>query len=742
MKINNVDLSNQNPQLKTFFEIFDKKSEEKLKACAKAVRLKSGGILYSQDDRHNNFYILIKGELESLRSQGLKSEIDRIKAGQLVGDFEILTKGNQMTTVKALKDSILLKIPKKEINQLIQDSPSSTKRFIKHIEEKFKNKSLNKVLENIFGSVNPKMLSAVKKMASWKKLKSGETLFEEGDLGNSIYLIITGKLRVYRKNKNDFETTIGEITQGECVGEMGLLTGEKRSASVQAIRDSNLIKISEKNFEQVIKEYPWIFKKIANTIVKRLKNNKISTLNKDKDINIAVVAITSDLPLQKFMRRFERSLSRYGSTLLLKDKKVDKFLNIPNVSRSNQDSFIYYRMTSWLDEQENDYNFIIFEANPKNPTWTKEVLKRADKIILLANATKNPGLSQIEKNYLKKMKAWHACNNLVLVHPNGSPLPLGTKRWLKKRKIKKHIHIKWSRKQDIEKLARIISGNAIGLTLSGGGAKGLAHIGVLRALSEAEIPIDYIGGTSMGAVIAAQYAMGENYKKIEKTHRNVWQKIRPHKEYTIPMLSLLKGKKIDALIKNSYQNIDITDLWINYFCISSDLSRAKMNVHEKGLLRKAVRASISIPGVFTPLLTNRKLFVDGGIFNNFPCDIMKLKSRGYVIGINVTGRENLKVDFKKSPTPWSFLWNRISPFQKNINFPNIVDIISNSMALRSLNKENQLIKQADIYLKPPVKQYGILEFEAIDDIIKLGYEYTKKIIKKGAFDFLMPKKQK
>jgi hypothetical protein len=148
--------------------------------------------------------------------------------------------------------------------------------------------------------------------------------------------------------------------------------------------------------------------------------------------------------------------------------------------------------------------------------------------------------------------------SLVLLHRNDAQSPSGTRRWLALRQMDQHFHLRWQNEADFGRLARCVAGRAIGLALGGGAARGFAHIGVIRALEEAGIPIDIVGGTSVGALIAAQWAMGWNAQRILDASRTYV--LSPQNDYTLPLVALLTGHRTSELLQNLFGKLDIQDL--------------------------------------------------------------------------------------------------------------------------------------------------------------------------------------
>jgi NTE family protein/lysophospholipid hydrolase len=312
----------------------------------------------------------------------------------------------------------------------------------------------------------------------------------------------------------------------------------------------------------------------------------------------------------------------------------------------------------------------------------------------------------------------------VLVHPPETKLPSGTCEWLSRRDVDAHHHVRAGDQADIARVARALSGRAVGVALGGGGARGFAHLGVVKALRELRIPIDYIGGTSMGAIMAGQLSLGLSLEEIYDLNRRIIS-TNPFTEYTVPMVAMLGTTRIEQSARTSFGDTMIEDLWINYFAISSNLTTAEMVVHDSGPAWEATRASGSIPGIAIPVAKGMHLLVDGGVVNNLPGDVMRTRCGGLVIAVNVSPEEELPVSEEGLPSQWRIFWNRILPFQpKRIDAPSILDILMRTTTLASASRSAQVARSVDLYLHPPIDSYGMLEFEKMEELIECGYAYT------------------
>ncbi|MEK8015880.1 MAG: patatin-like phospholipase family protein, partial [Candidatus Parabeggiatoa sp.] len=385
------------------------------------------------------------------------------------------------------------------------------------------------------------------------------------------------------------------------------------------------------------------------------------------------------------------------------------------------------RLVTWLDEQATRYRFILYQADIPVTAWTKWCLRRADQIILVADASANAKQEEI-KTALQHAEnlTTDASKRLVLLHPNGEQLPSNTQQWLSMWPVKNHHHIRWNTEADFQRLARFLSGRAIGLVFSGGGARGLAHFGVYLALKEAGIPIDMLGGTSMGGMIAAQCAADYDTQTFLKLNKQAALS-KPFKKYTLPIFSLIDGKRFDDNLKNGFGEIQIEDLWMPFFCVSSNLTTSELVVHKQGLVWKALRASAAIPGMLEPVLKNGHLLVDGGVVNNLPGDIMRQFCQKVIV-VDVSRDMHLSMNYEKMPSPWEVFWSRILPYKKTIRVPTLFNLLMGVTALSSNQRSNKVKADADFCLHPPVAQFGLLEFDAVEELVKVGYHYTKKEI--------------
>jgi predicted acylesterase/phospholipase RssA/CRP-like cAMP-binding protein len=692
------------------------------------IDLRPGDVLLREGDEAHALYVLAKGSLRAttLREDGSEFTLSEFGPGEMAGEISILAgSGRYTATVSAVEATVLVRISRSTFERLAKEVPDAIREMAGGIKKRVARNQLAVGLTRLFGPLDEKMLKFVEERIDWVALPAGETLFSEGDRGEELYFVLGGRLRAVARGGR----VLNEMTRGESIGEMALLTGEMRTATVLAVRDSDLVRVSRTAFEEIVARYPVVMQTIARVVVQRLMR-KEKALPARAGKCIAVLQAGEGNVSSNFTAKLVSALEKVGPTLHLSAQRIETLLNRPGMASVDETEAAGIRLRAWLDEQETQHQFLVYEADLTISKWTRRCLRQADEVVLVADAAGGPMPNQSEASLLGGASPIStASQNLVLVHSDRGQRPAGTSQWLGGRHIHRSFHVRLDNDEDFHRLARCLGDAAVGLVLGGGGARGLAHIGVVRALREAGVPIDMIGGTSMGAIQASLVAMGQDWKQMLETNRDVWFRHRPHKEYSLPFISLIRSRRLDAMAKTVYGDAEIEDLWLNFFCISCNLSTSATVVHERGLLWKAIRASGSLPGVFVPVLDDGNILVDGGLVNNLPGDIMRQRSCRSVIVVDVGSEQEFVFKMQEFPSPWQYLRGML-PFARRMRVPHIVDVLMRTTDVSSSQKTREVKKSADLCLRPPIDHYGVLQFERLEEIAEVGYRYAKESLAK------------
>jgi predicted acylesterase/phospholipase RssA/CRP-like cAMP-binding protein len=503
--------------------------------------------------------------------------------------------------------------------------------------ERMRRRQLLCRLHALFGTVDAALLDDLESMADWVRLQRGELLFEQNDHArDGVYFVVSGRVRTLAIDRDGTRRVLGEAGCGDSVGESSVFGVATRDERVQAMRDSVLVGFTNAEFDQLVARRPHLLRRVAGSVVRRMQH-AASHRHDGVIATIAVVPAGAPEALDGFCERLVAALSKHGPTLWLDAERVEARMREPGIAQSWDDGSGAEHLLAWLEAQERTHRFVVYQADQHASAWTRRCMRQADRVLYVARAGGEHALGPIEAG-LRELDggAVQAHSTLVLVHPVGRERPTGTRRWLAAREVNDHLHVRWTRPTDFARLARTLAGRAVTLVLGGGGARGFAHIGILRALEELGVPVDAICGTSMGASIAAQYAMGWTNRAITETNRLVWVKLHPHTKLTLPVLSIVGNEESTKCGELLYGDAEIEDLWLPYFCVSSNLATADVMVHRSGSLLWAATASASLPGFAVPVLHGDQLLVDGALLDNVPTELARRMWGGFVIAAEVS----------------------------------------------------------------------------------------------------------
>ncbi len=558
----------------------------------------------------------------------------------------------------------------------------------------------------------------------------GTELMREGAASDGLYLLINGRLRASRLRADGSTQVLGEIARGEMVGEMSLLTEGVRTATVVAIRDSDLLRLSNDTFFGLMQRHPALTRQFYQLLVRRL--GRAAPVER-----VSTVALLQREPGGRTaagLRALVAAISQAGDVAVIDAAAVERALG-EGAARAEPGSPGHARLATWLNEEERRHRLVVYladgeagggrEGGAAAGAWTRRCLRQADRVLVLADARSSPAPGALEAmldaaglSAGAGVAGSSAGVELVLIHPAGDAEPSGTAAWLAPRRLRRHHHLREGSATDLGRMARHLLGHSLGLVLGGGGAKALAHIGLLRALHEAGIAYDIVGGTSMGSTIGALAASGIAPGEIERRMRDALRH-KPFSGLTYPALALLNGRRLERAMRGLFGDRSIEDLWLKYFCVSCNLSRLTVDVHQQGPLRHWVRASNAVPGIVPPQLDGGEIHVDGGLLNNLPADAMRAAGASTVLTCNVSAAAPLTsdYDFGNSPSGWNLLLRR----RAGAKFPGLRRILMRSVLMASAAHAENMRGASDIYFTPQVAEYDINDWDEADRLIEIGY---------------------
>ncbi|MGH8705918.1 MAG: cyclic nucleotide-binding domain-containing protein [Burkholderiales bacterium] len=693
------------------------------------LRLARGQTLFEKGDIGEAMYLILSGRLQSA-AESAQAAPAEFGPGRLLGEMQILVGGRRDATLRAAADTDLARLDKSELESLAKEAPQLVLALGDLIRARLHREQVARVLKDVLGEVDAATLGRIESELEWVELCAGQALFAQGDPSDCMYLVVSGRLVGVREEGRE-RRIVTEIGRGEAVGEMGFFTGEPRSVGIYARRSSHLVRFLKPVFDRLSHEHPKAMLFITQLLIRRLRRASGFIRESFERSNIVVLPVSAGVRAAEFTERLVEALRVHGKTLYVSSARLDAFIGVPGFAQTGGGSPLDLALGAGLDDRESGHRYAVYECDPGDTAWTRRCVERADRILLLADAAADPAVAPLEQALLGSQPDVTAARRiLVMLHPETTKLPSGTRFWLAPRKLDSHHHLRWDREVDFTRLARFLTGNAIGAVLGGGGARGFAHIGAIRAFREAGIPIDLIGGTSMGALIAVQPALGWDDATMLEVNRRSFVERRPVTlgDYTVPVYSLVDGRRLDRNLIAPLGDTRIEDLWTGYFCVSSNLTRAEQVVHRDGPVWKAIRASLAVPGVFAPVLEGTDLLVDGGVLNNLPGDVMRQLGGGWVIAVDVSMDRDLEVRAGVLPSPWKVLLNWLNPFGKPSELPNILHLMVRTTLLASVQKTESMKKLVDLYIQPPVSGFKLMQFGALEAIAEAGYRHSKAVL--------------
>jgi predicted acylesterase/phospholipase RssA/CRP-like cAMP-binding protein len=555
------------------------------------------------------------------------------------------------------------------------------------------------------------------------QVAGGDWLFRQGDDGSCLYLMVRGRLHVINETaKQGTSELLGEVVPGGSVGEVGLLSGENRSAGVRAIRDSLLIKIERVIFEELSAKHPSLIMKLAANVARFLTASGTESIAAAKTMHtITLLPLKHSTRISEFCNELTDSLQQFGEVLTLSASNL--LVNgAPTVIDDDQDG-IPDDLQQWLHVQENSHRFLVYSCESDDGAWTRFAMRQSDLVLYIAESQDSCLVSEWEARLQAGKGTATGRQALVLLHGSSETPIQGTTNWLKDRQPDFHLHVRQDKPDDIQRVARVISGNALGLVLGAGGARGFAHLGIYKALLELGIKVDWVGGASIGSIFGSPVASDWSYDKAYRLAKHSFVKIKPFSDYTLPLVALIRGRRMERELQ-AHQSFLIEDMPIPFFCVSSVLDSGELKSHEAGLLATALRASASLPGVLPPAVIDKRLIIDGAVLNSLPVDIMLQKPVGQVIAVDLSSYKSYQVDYPSIPSAWKILAGRIFPFLRKYRVPSLATTILKATEIGTQAQVRESGQRADLLLRPPVRKFGLTAVKAFDEIVDAGYNYA------------------
>ncbi|XP_053712051.1 patatin-like phospholipase domain-containing protein 6 isoform X1 [Synchiropus splendidus] len=720
---------------------------------------KAGAVLARQGDQDVSLHFVLSGCLHVYQRMINKQEAVCLfvtHPGEMVGQLAVLTGEPLIFTIKAMRDCTYLKISKSDFYEIMREQPN--------------------VVLSAAHTVAIRMSPFVRQMdfaIDWMAVEAGRSLYRQDDKSDCTYIVLNGRLRSVIRKANGKKELVGEYGRGDLIGVVEALTKQPRATTVHAVRDTELVKLPEGTLNNIKRRYPQVVTRLIHLLGQKILGNlqqgrgpfsgsalSLPSMTTSPDITnpasnlstVAVLPVCDDVPINAFNLELSHALSAIGPTLLLTSDIIRERLGA-----SALDSIHEYRLSGWLAQQEDINRIVLYQTDNSMTPWTQRCIRQADCILIVGLGEQEPTLGELEQ--MLENTAVRALKQLVLLHKEDGPGPSRTVEWLNMRSwCSGHLHLKCPRRvfsrrsppklremyekvfektadrhSDFSRLARVLTGNSIALVLGGGGARGCSHVGVIKAMEEAGIPIDIVGGTSIGSFIGALYAdersavrTKQRAREWSKAMNSIFKKVL---DLTYPITSMFSGSAFNTSIYKVFEDKQAEDLWLPYFNVTTDITASAMRVHQDGSLWRYVRASMTLSGYLPPLCDPKdgNLLMDGGYINNLPADIARNMGAKTVIAIDVGSQDETDLcNYGDSLSGWWLLWKRLNPWAEKVKVPDMAEIQSR-LAYVSCVRQLEMVKKSAYceYIRPPIDCFKTMDFGKFDEIHDVGFEHGK-----------------
>jgi predicted acylesterase/phospholipase RssA/CRP-like cAMP-binding protein len=695
----------------------------RLEMAASVCRLAPGESFAPAGGSEHDVHVVVEGDME-IRVDG--TVLARLEMGQCVVGNAALGDDIDISAVSivATANATIVTIPESALARLHLDAPAVWRRLHGYFGHQIP--SLFLASTEMFRGTDPGLLDHADDPGNWIHLDAGDVLFREGDIADALYLVVHGTLEKVHVGRDQTSRFLGMMAQGEVIGETALLVEGCRTTTVRAIRDSEVVRISREDFERVVAQDPSVGIRVARMLASRLVARNDIVRNPRAPVR-TVGLLGHQVAGSEFAADLASALEASGSKVGLVDSarvehQLGKAMLVPDLDGRPDD-----RLLSWLGGLEDRFDIVLYACDDEATPWTTWAVRQADVLLVVVTAADGASRGSVESAIVTPTV--RARVELVIVHPPGA-MPTETRACLATRTVAAHHHLRGGVGSDVSRLARSLNGATIGVTLSGGGARGFAHIGTLQAMKEWGWEIDTIGGTSMGSIIGAQHAMGMSTEEMVERNRHEFTPAMLHRDLTFPMISLVRARRMAQVLRNLFGDACIEDLLLPYFCVSCNLTQSAEVVHDRGPIWLWTRASSAMPGLLPPLPLNGDLLVDGGVLNNLPADVMRHRCTGTVVAVDVGHEADLRVEIPNETSDisgWPLLRKHLR--NRGASTPGIMQILTRTSTVSSTRNVAMVRAHADLYLRPPVDDASTFHWDAIDRMVEVGYRYTLESLK-------------
>ncbi len=707
--------------------------------------LETDEVLFRSGVPAEAIYVVVSGELRATRAPvagagGTPESSSRLRTGDLVGESALLARAARTATVVAAEPSRVLRLDLDDLDALIGPDADLRARIRARVSERLPSTRLASL--PLFAGVPADQLAALDTDAAHLPLRAGEVLVRQGERADALYLVMQGSFEATVIEAGR-KRLVGMMARGDMIGDVAFLTGEVRAATVRAVRDSVVVRLSHEAVAGLMARHASVGTGLARALAQRLRDTNRARPAARRLQTLAIIGHAHSP--RGFAEALATALRRANEPVVVLDAGAMRDVL---AALDDHDSVATRQVEAWISSLEDDHRFVLLVGGPSADAWTRLAMRRADAVLLVAEGDADPAPCEAERAHDRHVARASTSadtalaatvdaqrSELVLLHAPGRS-PAGTAAWYTDRRLHAHHHVERAAAgvapADLARLARFLRGEAIGVALSGGGARGFSHIGMLRALDEAKVPVDVVVGTSMGAVVGAQYAMGFTPERMVRANLAAFPEADVVRDFTVPIVALMKGRSTVDMFQAMYGDARLEDCRLRCCMVSTSLTRSAIVVHDRGPVWLWARASTSVPGIGPPVIAAGELLVDGGVMDNLPVGPLQEAGANVLIACDVTSAAPMlpALSDRAWISGWPLLWRLLGRRGGPSPVPNLLAIMTRASTMASAYRTAGIGAMVDLHLRPPTDDVPTMAWRMAPEVAEIGYRYALPAVTK------------
>jgi NTE family protein len=526
-------------------------------------------------------------------------------------------------------------------------------------------------------------------------LRGGEALARPGQPVDALYRLEAGRIAELRPLPEGGSSLLALHRPGAMLGGVEALGDGVHHTALVALRDSELRALPIRKAERLLRRDPHVLAEVARIALGRLGAAEPET--RRRTAIIGFVAVCDSIDMRSFVEALAQGLRRLDKTVIVLGAEA----------------------CAWeparLSALETSHDLVLLAADRGESDFIAFCARQADRLALVGTVLTPPEAGPIPRAAAALQT--HRLMDLILVWPPGTPRASRSEAWLAAVPASRVLQVRRDDATDMARLARVYGARSVGLVLSGGGARAYAHIGAIKALAELGVPIDFVAGTSMGAIIGAGLALGWSIDELEARLQDAFVTSSPLQDISFPIIAMSRGVEVEARLERHFGEVCIGDLWRPFACVATDLTAGGRCVFRSGRLRDALRATLSLPGILPPVVRDGRVLVDGALVANLPVDLVTGQHEGWTIGVDVAQSAGLKPeDLMLRPSGWNWVasgaWRRGPP---------IVSVLMRAATVGTDAAMAATHQALDVAITPRLDGVELRDWKAYEPAVAAGY---------------------